>query len=189
MSSVGTGYTDATLKDVANPLIRAAALANGWGIIDFGSMSPNIGADGASTNTTYFGSDQKHPTTLTKTNYMAPAIVQALNEADGSTLDGGCPTTITATTYSEAAADGCIRVNNTSNAVAVTLPFCGGYSRARVVKNMGQTANVVTVAPFSGDLVDGTATAITVAAGATLVLRPHVVDATGVCHWEKQSNN
>lgn len=186
MSSVGYGTTDATTKDLINPILREAAQANGWGLIDYASF-PNLGADNAASNTTYF-LDGIHPTQFSKTSYMALSMDNALNELYGSTQAGGCPTIISSTTYSEAAADGCIRANSTANAVAVTLPLCAGYFRPRAVKNQNGS-NAVTVLPASPDLIDGSASAITVATGATLIVYPRVVDATGVCSWQRSQNN
>lgn len=184
--------TDMLLKDEVNPLVRAAAEANGFGLIDFASY-PNIGADGAATNPTYFlVGDAIHPTQLSKTDYMIPAIVNNINEYEGSNLHGcGVTSTpVTTSTYSEVAADSCLRADAASNNVAITMVQCNGYSQPRNIKNATSSgSNTVTVAPFSGDLIDGSASAITVALDGTLTLIPRVVDSTGVCHWEQVSNS
>ena len=174
-------------KDAINPLIRAGAAANGFGLVDFNATQ--MMADGASANTTYF-LDGIHPTALSKTAYMAAPIVNNINEHYGSTLEGGCPTIVNAATYAEAAADGCVQVDNTSNAVAVTLPDCMGYSKARRIKNLGNSASAVTVLPNGSELVDGSNSPITIANKAMFVVMPVTTsDATGGCHWSKVSNN
>ncbi len=174
-------------KDVINPLIRAGAAANGFGIVDFNA--PQMMADGAYANTAYF-LDGLHPTGTAKTTYMAAPIVNNINEHYGSTLEGGCSTVITAANYTEAAADGCVQVDNTSNAVAVTLPACMGYSKARRIKNLGNSAAVVTVLPNGSDLIDGSSAAIPIGNKAMIVLEPVTnSDAAGGCHWSKLSNN
>jgi trimeric autotransporter adhesin len=174
-------------KDAINPLIRAGAAANGFGLVDFNATQ--MMADGANANTAYF-LDGIHPTGTAKTAYMAAPIVNNINEHYGSTLEGGCPTVITAATYTEAAADGCIQVDNTSNAVAVTMPDCMGYSKTRRIKNLGNSAAAVTVLPNGSELIDGSNSAITVASKGMLVLVPVTnSDAAGGCHWSKISNN
>ena len=174
-------------KDAINPLIRAGAAANGFGLVDFNATQ--MMADGANANTTYF-LDGIHPTAAAKTAYMAPPIANNINEHYGSTLEGGCPTVISAATYAEAAADGCVQVDNTSNAVAVSLPACMGYSKARRIKNLGNSASAVTVLPNGSELIDGSNSPITVANKGMLVLVPVTnADATGGCHWSKISNN
>jgi hypothetical protein len=182
MSSVGYGTSDSTLKDVINPLIRNAAAANGYGLIDY-ATNANLGADGAGSNTTYF-IDGIHPTTTGK-GIMAAMMSNAVNEWDGSTLAGGCPNLTVAATYTETAADGCIRANSASNNVAITLVSCAGYSQPRYVKNISTGGNTVTVTPASGEQIDGSGSAVTVANAATLTLYPRAADSTGTCHWER----
>jgi hypothetical protein len=183
MSSVNNGTTDATFKDVVNPMIRSAAAANGFGLIDYGSI-PELGADGAGANATYFRPDGIHPTNAGKV-LMAAANANAINEYGGTSLKGGCSTAVSSETYTEAAADGCIQVDSTANAVAVTLPSCSGYSKARYLKNISTGSNAVTVAPASGQNIDGSASAITIGNGATLTLYPRVTDSTGTCQWQR----
>ncbi len=57
ISRTGGGDAD---KDALNPLIRAGATQGLYNLIDFASIPR--GADGAYSNTTYFDTDQTHPT-------------------------------------------------------------------------------------------------------------------------------
>ncbi len=65
-------------KDVYDGLILSTAKSAGAdGVIDF-AANPNLGADGANTNATYFQSDRTHPTAAGQL-LLASAASNALN--------------------------------------------------------------------------------------------------------------
>ena len=159
-------------------------------VLDLAS-NPLLGAVGASTNTTYFQGDAIHLTQAGQQNIVAPAETRAINLLEHL---GGANTspTVTAATYTMADYDLYLPVSPTANAVAVTLPDCNYFTGlTRSIKNLQSSGtNAVTVAPAAGQLIDGSAAAITVANGASLVLRQIVPNRTTAgCTWVKVSNN
>lgn len=65
-------------KDAYNALIRANWSTFADGLADV-AANPNLGADGAYANLTYFQADQVHPTQFSITNIEAPIIGGAVN--------------------------------------------------------------------------------------------------------------
>ena len=159
-------------------------------VLDLAS-NPLLGAVGANANTTYFQGDATHLTQTGQQNIVAPAETRAINLLSHM---GGANTspTVTAVTYTVADYDLYLPVSPAANAVALTLPDCNYFTGlTRSIKNLQSSgSNAVTVVPASGQLIDGSASAITVANGATLVLRQIVPNRTTAgCAWVKVSNN
>jgi lysophospholipase L1-like esterase len=147
------------------------------------SADPLLGADGASTNATYFNTtDKTHPTTVGNA-LIATKVSNCVNELYGSTTSAW--STTSAATYSEAAADKYLEADPTVNAVAVTLPDCtAGYGTLRYVKALN-ALHAVTVVGFSGSqTIDGSASPVTVSPGNTLTVQPYTANYSSAgCQW------
>lgn len=150
-----------------------------------------LGATGANTNTTNYQGDNVHLTQVGQQNLVAPAETRAINLL--AKVKSPQPSaTVTASTYTMVDADLYLPVSPASNSVAVTLPDCTYFTGlTHSIKNLQASgANTVTVAPASGQLVDGSATAITVANAATLVVKDVVINrSTAGCSWVRVQNN
>ncbi|MDW5265706.1 MULTISPECIES: SGNH/GDSL hydrolase family protein [Acidobacteriaceae] len=159
-------------------------------VIDLASDA-RLGAVGASANATYFQNDDIHLTQAGQQNIVAPAETRAINLLTHLKSSEISPTA-TAAAYTMADYDLYLPVGPAANSVAVTLPDCGYFTGlTHSIKNVQATgANTVTVAPAAGELVDGSASPLTIANGATLVVRSVVLNrTTGGCSWLKVSNN
>ena len=159
-------------------------------VLDLAS-NPLLGAVGANTNTTYYQSDNTHLTQAGQQNIVAPAETRAINLLEQLKSSNTSPT-VTAATYTMADYDLYLPISPALNSVAATLPDCNYFTGlTRSIKNLQSTgSNAVTVAPASGQLIDGSASAVTIANGATLVLRQIVPNRTTAgCMWVKVSNN
>jgi trimeric autotransporter adhesin len=159
-------------------------------VLDLAS-NPVLGAVGANTNATYYQGDDTHLTQAGQQNVVAAAETRAINLLD-HLKSSNTSATVTTATYAMADYDLYLPVNPASNAVAATLPDCNYFTgMTRSVKNLQTTGtNAVTVAPAAGQTIDGSGAAVTVANGATLVLRQIVVNRTTAgCSWVKVSNN
>lgn len=158
-------------------------------VLDLASDA-RLGAVGANSNTTYYQADNTHLTQAGQQNIVAPAETRAINllaRLKGSEISP----TVTAAAYTMADYDLYLPVSPAANAVAVTLPDCNYFTgMTHSIKNVQATgANAVTVTPASGQLIDGSASALTVANGATLVLQQVVLNRTAAgCSWMKVSN-
>ncbi|MEO6911876.1 MAG: SGNH/GDSL hydrolase family protein [Edaphobacter sp.] len=159
-------------------------------VLDLASDA-RLGATGASTNTTYYQGDGIHLNQATQQNIVAPAETRAINLL--AHLKGtGISPTVTAAAYTMADFDLYLPVSPAANSVAVTLPDCNYFTgMTHSIKNVQAAgANAVTVAPAAGQSIDGSASALTVANGATLLLRQVVLNRTTAgCSWLKVSNN
>ncbi|WP_348269849.1 SGNH/GDSL hydrolase family protein [Edaphobacter paludis] len=150
-----------------------------------------IGAVGANTNASYFQSDNTHLNQAGQQNIVAPAETRAINLLSHLKGTQTSPT-VTAATYTMADYDLYLPVSPAANSVAVTLPDCNYFTgMTHSIKNVQTTgANAVTVVPAAGQLIDGSGSAVAIANGATLVLRPVVLNRTTAgCSWLKVSNN
>ncbi len=159
-------------------------------VLDLAS-NPVLGAAGASANTTYYQADGLNLTLTAQQNVVAPAETRAINLLDHLKSSNMSPTVTTAT-YTMQDYDLYLPVNPAANSVAATLPDCGYFTgMTRSIKNLqGSGSNTVTVAPAAGQTIDGSSAPVTVANGATLVLRQMVPNrATAGCTWVKVSNN
>ncbi len=171
-------------KDAYDGLILQDAMRVGAdGVIDF-AANPLLGADGASTNATYFQADRTHPTAAGQL-LLATAASNALNYYFG--YNAANPHIVTATTYAMAAGDGYITASPTANQT-LTLPDCTGQSGAvYTVTNLQSAFTVGVVAGSSSQLINGlgVGTVVPVPANGSLTLRdvPNAKTVSG-CHWE-----
>jgi trimeric autotransporter adhesin len=172
-------------KDAFDALVLGQAKQAGAdGVVDF-AANPLLGADGASTNMTYFNTDEIHPTQAGQ-QLLANAVSNVLNYAFGYNETN--PHSLTSLPYSMTAGDGAVSVGGVTGAGTLTLPDCTGQSGATYRINNPQAAFAVTVAPLnSSQLINGLAfgTAVTVPANGSLTLRdvPNAKAVSG-CHWE-----
>ncbi len=159
-------------------------------VLDLAS-NPLLGAVGANANGTYYQGDNIHLTQAGQQNLVAPAETRAINLLARMKASDMSPT-VTAPTYGIADYDLYLPISPAANPVAATLPDCNYFTGlTRSIKNVQSSGpNTVTVAPASGQLIDGSGNALTVANGATLVLRQVVLNRTTAgCSWVKVSNN
>lgn len=163
-------------KDTLDAIIRAQAFS--WGVDNIADLAtiPQLGADGAAANTTYFdgGIHPKDPGETLITQVMSDAV----NELIGSTETNRHTTA--AASYQEVAGDRFLDLTGTA-AQAVSLPDCIGYSLPREIVNLGSVAS--TAAPINSETLAGS-TSIAVGARAVFVPVPGAL-ATGGCHWER----
>lgn len=185
---VGT-LIDRTGQSAANQNLNAV-IRQSWkawgaaGLMDF-AADPNLGATGASANTTYFQADAIHPTAAGHA-LMAAVATRALGYAFGASE--AAPTVVTAATYAMLPSDGAVDLQPGA-ATTVTLPSCVGVSGATFRVNNPQSAFAVTVKTLSSaqtvNGLDESVTGLTVPANATLTVRavPNAAAVSG-CHWE-----
>jgi len=178
-----TGFDAA--KNSFNSLIQSQyKLIGADGLVDF-AANPNLGADGAYANTTYFNTDGTHPKDPGQ-DILAAEASNALNYYFGH--NDANPNNVKTLPYAMVAGDGAVSLAGLTGAGAITLPDCTGQSGAVYRINNPQSAFAVTVAPLnSNQLINGLAigTAVTVPANGTLTLRdvPNPKNVAG-CHWE-----
>lgn len=147
---------------------------------------PQLGADGAFSNATYFQSDGIH---LTVAGYtlVANLVANSWNAYFGSNINNCDPTVITAATYTGLAADGCKQFDTGTNSIAYTLfPATGMTSRTIYACNVSTTgSNTLTLQAASGEYFNASGTtSLTVAAGKCQQLRSTLVSAsTGGDYW------
>ncbi|HTD95990.1 MAG TPA: SGNH/GDSL hydrolase family protein, partial [Edaphobacter sp.] len=159
-------------------------------VLDLAS-NPLLGAVGAYSNTAYYQIDAIHLNQAGQQNLVAPAETRAINLLSHLKGSNTSPT-VTTPTYTMADYDLYLPVSPSANSVAVTLPDCNYFTgMTRSIKNVqGTGTNAVTVAPAAGQLIEGSGSAVTVANGATLVLRQMVLNRTTAgCSWMKVGNN
>ncbi len=170
------GGADTNLKDLLAPILRQEAFT--WGADNVADLAtiPQLGADGAFANTTYFA-DGAHPTDTGELLVNA-VMSNAVNELLGAT-ETNRHTAATAS-YTEVAGDRYLDLTGTA-AQTVTLPDCTGYTLSRQIVNLGAAAG--TVAPISGQTLTGSG-ALAVGARAMFVPVPGAL-ATGGCRWER----
>jgi len=152
-------------------------------VIDF-AANPLLGADGATSNTTYFQGDAIHPTGAGQ-QLLANAASNALNYYFG--FNQMNPRVVTAASYTMQAGDGYVTASPTANQT-LTLPDCTGQSGAvYTVTNLQSAFTVGVVAGSSSQLINGLAvgTVVPVPANGSLTLRdvPNPKTVSG-CHWE-----
>jgi lysophospholipase L1-like esterase len=176
-----TGF-DSQKDTYDTALLQQGKTIGADGFIDFAS-DVNLGADGASANSTWFQADGTHPT-QTGQNRMGVIASNALNYYFGS--NSAIPTIVTAT-HTIAPGEGYITANPTANAT-LTLPDCTGLSGVTyTVTNIQSAFTVGVVAGSSSQLINGLAasTVVPVPAHGSLTLRdvPNPKTVSG-CHWE-----
>jgi hypothetical protein len=169
-----TGY-DAG-KDALDAIIRSQAYS--WGVDDLADLAtiPQLGADGAAANTTYFNGGL-HPVDAGEV-FITGVMSNAVNELIGSTETNRHTTA--AATYQEVAGDRFLDLTGTA-AQAVSLPDCIGYSLQREMVNVGTTA--ATVSAINSETLTGNSS-IAVGARAVFVPIPGAL-ATAGCRWER----
>lgn len=177
----------ATQKNALNAMIRTGIRAIGAdGITDMDA--PELMADGASTNATYFsGGGGIHPNNAGQV-FEILSVNNAINYFFGA--NAANPTIITATTYSMTAGDGYINVQPTAN-TTFTLPDCIGQSGAIYTINNLTTAgftifvkNLSSVETING--VDYSTSGLPALSGAGTIKFIDVPNpsSTGGCHWD-----
>jgi lysophospholipase L1-like esterase len=180
----GAGNSYDSAKNAYDALILTSAKSYGAdAVIDF-AANPLLGADGATSNTTYFQADAIHPTQAGQ-QLLANAASNALNYYFG--FNQMNPHVVTAASYTMQAGDGYITAAPTANQT-LALPDCTGQSGAvYTVTNLQSAFTVGVVAGSSSQLIDGLAvgTVVPVPANGSLTLRdvPNPKTVSG-CHWE-----
>ena len=175
-------------KNAINALIRTGAKAIGAdGIVDM-AAAPQLGADGASNSTTYFGSGGLvHPNDAGQV-YELQAANAALNYYYGA--NAAAPTILTSTPYTMATGDGYLNIKPTANTI-ITLPSCIGQSGAIYRVNVQQATgftltvkNAATTEPINGT--DYSSTGLTAFSGAGTIFFTDVPNpsAAAGCHWD-----
>jgi lysophospholipase L1-like esterase len=167
-------------KDTYDALILQGAKSYGAdGIIDF-AANPNLGADNAYSNTTYFQGDQIHPTVAGQLQ-LATAASNALNYYNGYTLAN--PHVITAST-TLASGDRAVTAQPAA-AMALVMPDCTGPSGEFYTISNPQSAFAVTIQGGSASQpINGLTAAITIPSNSTVTLRDVAnPKASSGCHW------
>jgi hypothetical protein len=166
------------VKNFLNTWIRANWTSFADAIV--ACTDPNLCADGAYASTTYFR-DTVHPTSYSSTLLGAYAS-NAYRMLYGSTVES--PTTSSALAYQMTAADSYLNANNSSNAVSLALPNCLGFESSVWSITAGSGSYAVTLAPVSGQTIDGSTSAITLTNGQTKKLALTLgAPSTGGCSW------
>jgi hypothetical protein len=163
-------------KDALDAIIRKEAFS--WGVDDLADIAtiPQLGADGAAANATYFHGGL-HPVDAGEA-FITAVMSNVVNELMGSTETNR--QTTAAATYQEVAGDRYLDLTGTA-AQAVSLPDCIGYSLTREVVNAGSVAG--TVSAINGETLTGSGS-IAVGARAVFVPVPGAL-ATGGCSWRR----
>jgi trimeric autotransporter adhesin len=178
------GNTYDSDKNNYDALILTTAKSMGAdGVVDF-AANPLLGADGATSNTTYFQGDGIHPTQAGQ-QLLGNAASNVLNYYFGYNQMN--PHVVTVASYTMQAGDGYITASPTANQT-LTLPDCTGQSGAvYTVTNLQSAFTVGVVAGSSSQLINGLAagTVVPVPANGSLTLRdvPNAKTISG-CHWE-----
>jgi len=173
------------LKDSLDQLVLSQwKIAGADGVVDF-AANPNLGADGANANTTYFQMDGVHPTQVGQ-NALAAAASNSLNYYFGS--NAASPAVITASTHTIASGEGYISANPGANQT-LTLPDCTGPSGATyTVANIQSSFTVSVITGSPAQLINGlpAGTAVSVPSNSSMVFRdvPNPKMVSG-CHWER----
>lgn len=171
-----TGDTD---KNTLNPLIRSGAQLGLYNLIDFAS-NPNLGADGAYSNATYFNADLTHPTNAGQSLLGAEAS-NAINAYGIGAASEANPTAYSGTTTTMVSADR-YAVNTSASATAWTLPDCLGVT-GTVYQIFNNAAGTITFSGKASEAITGTATA---AQNATARFQATLISqAAAGCGWQR----
>lgn len=168
-------------KNTYNTWIRINWPKFSDGICDV-AANPELGADNAFSNATYFYDTNTHPNAAGDA-IIAACVANTINYMFGSTE--AAPTLVTTATYNETSSDAWVLAQ--TGAGTINLVSAKGYTgMPRWIRNT--TGAAITVAAATGEnIVDGatSVTSVSVAAGTTLKLVPEVNDpTTGGAHWE-----
>lgn len=162
-------------------IVALATVAGADGIIDV-AADARLGADGASTNVTYFNTDKVHPTDaghVIIANIMNSSLNYYLSQYSSSN-----PHVIAAST-TLASSDAAVSIGTLTAAIALVMPDCTGPTGATYIISNPQSAFAVTIAGNSASQpINGLTTAITIAANSSVKL-VDVANArsTAGCHW------
>lgn len=167
-------------KKAYNALILGGARAAGADFVIDLAADPNLGADGAFANATYFAADGVHPTQAGQQE-IANVFSNAYNYAFGHTRTN--PAVVAASTYQMLSGDGAVALTAAS-AQAITLPDCTGPSGAVYTLN-NSTGIAKSVVGRAGQPINGLTSAVAIPANSSLMLIdvPNPETASG-CHWE-----
>lgn len=176
-SVAGTPSYD-SIKNLYDPMV--AADWKSWGadgLVDLGSI-PQLSADGASANLTYFLADGVHLQALGE-GLIATAVSAKLNSFF-SIYSLGSPHAVSTTPYTMTAADNAL--NFTTGAAVVNLISCVGLTDTTF--SFTNTSGVaVTLTASGSEIINGTSTAV-VANGTTVKLTASVLSySTSGCRW------
>lgn len=167
-----------TFKDQLNPLIRAGAANGGYFLIDTAS-SPNLGCDGCNTNTTYFNTDDTHPTNAGQT-ILGAEFSNAINAYGIGAASSSNPTPYvnTATLLSS---DRFVNAVPTA-ATTYTMPDCLGVTGAQYqINNFSAGANTIT---FTGKASEAITGSTTLAQNGVAIFRATLISqAAAGCGW------
>jgi len=165
-----------TGKNALNTLIRSGAVVNGYYLVD-GAQNALLGADGASTNTTYFQADLIHPTAAGQV-LLAAAGSAAINSADGSTANN--PTITAVQNFTGTAATNYV-IQTPTLAATHALTSCLYLTGAQYARTIVNGSATLTITVSSASTITGS-TAI--APNSTAVFTPQLTAATtGGCSW------
>jgi hypothetical protein len=143
-------------KDALNPLIRSGANAGGYFVVDFASQ-PNVGADGAYSNATYFQGDGVHPTNAGQV-LLAAAASNAVNAYGYGSASQSNPTLYSSNAVTMVSGDRFATIIPTAAATA-TLPDCLGVTGARYqIFDASAGANTITFSGKASEAISGPAT-------------------------------
>ena len=163
-------------KNELNAILRSQAYS--WGVDNLADLAtiPQLGADGAASNSTYF-TGGVHPVDAGEV-FITRVMSNAVNELIGSTETNRHTTA--ATSYQEVAGDRYLDLTGTS-AQTVSLPDCIGYSLSRQMVNLGSVA--ATAVAINGETLTGNSS-VAVGTRAVFVPVPGALS-TGGCQWER----
>lgn len=162
-------------KNALNTILRAQAF--GWGADNLADLAtdPVLGADGASTDTTYFA-DGLHPNSTAETHVTA-VMQDAVNELLGSTASA--PTQVSTSTYEEVSGDDYLLLTG-NLAQSIALPDCTGYTLPRQITAGSLPATVTTI---SGQTLSGSPV-LTANTTAHFLTVPGSMASSG-CSWQR----
>ena len=174
------GNTFEADKSALDAVILESYKAAGFdGVIDAGAILA-MGCDGCNTNSTYFQSDNVHPTAAGQL-LIAVAVNNRLNYDNGYKVEN--PHYVATATYTMTAADGAV-VNTTTANAAWTMPDCTGQSGAVYTISNPQSAHTLTIVGGTNQPINGLTSAITIPSNSTVKLTdvPNAKTVSG-CQW------
>jgi lysophospholipase L1-like esterase len=179
MASNGGATFDAD-KQAYNAFILNGAKAAGADFVVDVAANPNLGADGAYANATYFQADGVHPTQAGQ-QLIANAYSNAYNYTFGHNKAN--PNVVSAASYQMLSGDGAVSLTAAS-AQTVTLPDCTGPSGAVYYLN-NSTGIAKSVVGGANQPINGLSSAVAIGPNSSLALFdvPNPETVSG-CHWE-----
>ena len=176
----GKGQTLDSDKDAYDAIILAQAKSVGAdGIVDF-AANPQLGADGANSNTTYFNTDLTHPTNAGQA-LLAATLSNTLNRFFGAS--SASPKIVTGT-YSMKSGDAVVLLQPTAS-TTITLPSCLGPSGEDYrFLNPQSTYSVTLTGLSSSQTINGSTSSYTIGNNGSTTLRivPNA-KSVGGCGW------